>query len=72
MVHLMLHTSTESTLILGGRAYGLLGTDDLRRDLAIGIAWGTPLALFIGVTVAIGSVNGSFVWRIRRIPWQVY
>ena len=55
---------TESTLILGGRAYGLLGTDDLRRDLAIGIAWGTPLALFIGVTVAIGSVSMGLLYGV--------
>ena len=54
----------ESTIILGGSVYGLLGTDDLRRDLAIGIAWGTPLALFIGVTVAIGSVSMGLLYGV--------
>ncbi|MGI9567850.1 MAG: ABC transporter permease [Nitrosopumilus sp.] len=46
----------ESKLILGGKAFGIMGTDELRRDLAIGLLWGTPLALFIGLVVAIASV----------------
>src|SRR5215217_166430 len=49
-------TVLESGLILGGRVYGLFGTDELRRDLAIGILWGTPIALFIGASVSIASV----------------
>lgn len=47
---------TNSTLIINGGAYGLLGTDELRRDVIVGLLWGTPLALFVGVTVAIASV----------------
>ncbi|MDI1495416.1 MAG: binding-protein-dependent transport system inner membrane protein [Cenarchaeum symbiont of Oopsacas minuta] len=60
------HTAniTDSTLIVGGKAYGLLGTDDLRRDLVIGIAWGTPLALFIGITVAGGSVGMGLLYGV--------
>ncbi len=46
----------DSKLILGGKVYGIMGTDDLRRDLAVGLLWGTPLALFIGIAVAVGSV----------------
>lgn len=46
----------RSNLILGGKVYGMMGTDELRRDLSIGLLWGTPLALFIGITVSIGSV----------------
>ena len=46
----------ESKLIVGGKAFGIMGTDELRRDLAIGLLWGTPLALFIGIVVAIASV----------------
>lgn len=46
----------ESKFIVGGKVYGFMGTDELRRDLAVGILWGTPLALFIGITVSIGSV----------------
>ena len=47
---------TESRLIVGGKAFGAMGTDELRRDLAVGLLWGTPLALFIGLVVAIASV----------------
>ena len=41
----------ESKMILGGKTFGLMGTDELRRDLAVGLLWGTPLALFIGISV---------------------
>ncbi len=46
----------ESKLIIGGKAFGIMGTDELRRDLAVGLLLGTPLALFIGLVVAIASV----------------
>jgi peptide/nickel transport system permease protein len=54
----------ESGLILGGRVYGLMGTDELRRDLAIGILWGTPVALFIGLSVSIGSVVIGLIYGV--------
>jgi len=54
----------ESRLIVGGKAYGIMGTDELRRDLAIGLLWGTPLALFIGIAVAIGSVSFGLVYGV--------
>jgi peptide/nickel transport system permease protein len=54
----------NSRLILGGKVYGLIGTDDLRRDLAIGILWGTPLALFVGISVAIGSVIIGLIYGV--------
>jgi peptide/nickel transport system permease protein len=46
----------DSRLIIGGKIFGIMGTDELRRDLAVGLLWGTPLALFIGLVVAIASV----------------
>ena len=46
----------KSNLVIGGKVFGMMGTDELRRDLSIGLLWGTPLALFIGITVSIGSV----------------
>ncbi len=46
----------SSELLLGGKVYGLLGTDELRRDLAVGVMWGTPIALFIGISVSSLSV----------------
>ncbi len=55
---------TDSRLILGGRAFGAMGTDELRRDLAVGLVWGTPLALFIGVAVAAGSVAMGLMYGV--------
>ncbi len=57
-------TLDKSKFILGGKVYGLMGTDELRRDLAIGILLGTPLALFIGITVSIGSVMLGLVYGV--------
>ena len=54
----------ESTFIIGGKVYGIMGTDELRRDLAVGLLWGTPLALFIGIAVAIGSVVMGLVYGV--------
>ena len=55
---------TESKLIVGGKAFGVMGTDELRRDLAIGLLWGTPLALFIGLVVAIASVIMGLLYGV--------
>ncbi len=54
----------ESKLIIGGKAFGIMGTDELRRDLAIGLLWGTPLALFIGIVVAISSVVMGLLYGV--------
>ena len=54
----------DSSLIIGGKAFGIMGTDELRRDLAVGLLWGTPLALFIGITVAVGSVIMGLVYGV--------
>ena len=55
---------SESRLIVGGKAFGVMGTDELRRDLAIGLLWGTPLALFIGLVVAIASVIMGLLYGV--------
>jgi len=54
----------ESNLIIGGKAFGIMGTDELRRDLAIGLLWGTPLALFIGLVVSIASVIMGLMYGV--------
>lgn len=54
----------DSSLILGGKVFGFVGTDELRRDLAVGLLWGTPLALFIGLAVAIGSVIMGLLYGV--------
>lgn len=41
------------TVVLGGSAYGLIGTDTIGRDLAQGLLFGFPVALFIGLFVSI-------------------
>ena len=55
---------SDSTLIVGGKAFGVMGTDELRRDLAVGLLWGTPLALFIGIVVAIASVALGLLYGV--------
>ncbi len=57
-------TLDESKFIVGGKVYGLMGTDELRRDLSVGILWGTPLALFIGISVSIGSVILGLIYGV--------
>ena len=54
----------DSRLIVGGKAFGIMGTDELRRDLAVGLLWGTPLALFIGLAVSIGSVAMGLLYGV--------
>jgi peptide/nickel transport system permease protein len=54
----------DSKLIVGGKAYGMMGTDELRRDLIVGLLWGTPLALFIGIAVAVGSVISGLIYGV--------
>ena len=54
----------ETKLIIGGKAFGVMGTDELRRDLAIGLLWGTPLALFIGLVVSIASVVAGLLYGV--------
>ena len=54
----------DARLILGGKTFGMMGTDELRRDLAVGLLWGMPLALFIGVSVAIGSVTVGLIYGV--------
>ena len=38
--------------VLGGSSYGLLGTDSLGRNLSVGLLFGFPIALLIGVTTS--------------------
>jgi peptide/nickel transport system permease protein len=54
----------NSGVILGGKVYGAMGTDDLRRDLAIGLLWGAPVALFIGLTVSAAAVFIGLLYGI--------
>jgi len=44
-----------------GEVYGVAGTDHLRRDLTIGLLWGTPFALMFGLLGAVGSTSITFL-----------
>ncbi len=54
----------DSGIILGGKVYGVMGTDELRRDLATGILWAAPVALFIGLTVSIASILIGLIYGV--------
>lgn len=54
----------DSGIILGGKVYGVMGTDEFRRDLATGILWAAPVALFIGLTVSIASILIGLVYGV--------
>ena len=47
----------DINLIIEGKVFGLLGTDEFRRDISFGIMIGTPVALLIGVAVASSSTT---------------
>ncbi|HEY7778293.1 MAG TPA: ABC transporter permease, partial [Nitrososphaeraceae archaeon] len=51
-------------IILGGKVYGIMGTDDLRRDLFVGIIWGIPIALFIGLSVSIFAISIGLIYGV--------
>jgi peptide/nickel transport system permease protein len=47
--------------VVGGGAYGLMGTDSQGRDLATGLLFGFPVALLIGVLTSVGATAlGTF------------
>ena len=53
----------ESRLVFAGQVYGLMGTDNMGHDIALGWVWGARYALLIGasialLTVVIGTVYG--------------
>ena len=43
----------QAELIAYGGVYGLAGTDHLRRDLTVGLLWGTPVAMAFGLISAL-------------------
>ena len=48
--------------VLGGSTFGVLGTDSLGRDLAVGVLFGFPVALFIGlVTSTLITLVGALL-----------
>jgi peptide/nickel transport system permease protein len=43
----------DAELIIYGKVYGIGGTDHLRRDLTVGLLWGTPVAMAFGLISAL-------------------
>jgi peptide/nickel transport system permease protein len=52
--------AVDVRLIVFGQVYGIAGTDHMRRDLLIGLLWGTPIALMFGLLAAVGTSVLSF------------
>ncbi|MCK5247247.1 ABC transporter permease, partial [Candidatus Bipolaricaulota bacterium] len=52
--------SLDGKIIVFGRVYGLGGTDYMRRDLGVGLLWGTPIALLFGLLAATGTAMLGF------------
>ena len=70
----------EAQLNLLGVVYGLCGTDNLRRDIFIGIVWGAPIALAFGLVAAFvvtliqaifGAISGYYGSKIDEIIQRI-
>ena len=59
----------NATFIIYGKVYGLFGTDDQRRDIALGIFWGAPVSLAFG---AIAGAVTTFIQAFLGILGVVY
>jgi peptide/nickel transport system permease protein len=51
-------STVDAEAVVLGQVYGLAGTDDVRRDLMVGLLWGTPIALALGL---VGAVLTAFL-----------
>jgi peptide/nickel transport system permease protein len=52
--------SMTGRLVVYGRVHGIAGTDNLRRDLLIGLLWGMPIGLAFGLLATIGTTLLGF------------
>ena len=48
-------SNLDAKMILYGKVFGLAGTDNQRRDLKVGLLWGLPIALLIGIVGALAT-----------------
>ncbi len=48
-------STIDAELVVHGQLYGLAGTDHMRRDLMVGLLYGTPIALAFGLLAALGT-----------------
>jgi peptide/nickel transport system permease protein len=54
-------STLETEFVLHGQLYGIAGTDHLRRDLAVALLWGTPVALAFGLLAALGTTVTTMI-----------
>ena len=54
-------TNLDVELVCHGKLYGWAGTDFMRRDLMIALAWGMPIALAFGLLAALGTTVTTLV-----------
>jgi len=72
--------SIDATFVVYGKLHGFAGTDHMRRDIGVALLWGAPVALSVGLVVAVGTslttmclaacavwFGGWVDWIIRRI-----
>ncbi|NLH00113.1 MAG: ABC transporter permease subunit [Chloroflexi bacterium] len=45
----------NAEFVFHGQLYGLAGTDHNRRDIAVALLWGTPVAIAFGLLAALGT-----------------
>jgi peptide/nickel transport system permease protein len=50
-----INANVDAKFVIYGTVYGIAGTDGSRRDLFMAIAWGTPIAIAFGLTLAVLS-----------------
>jgi len=53
------HSDVDAQLVVFGQVQGWAGTDYLRRDLAVPLLWGMPIALLFGLFGALAITIGS-------------
>jgi peptide/nickel transport system permease protein len=51
----------DAEFVMYGQVFGLAGTDHQRRDLMVGLLWGTPIALAFGLLAALGTTLTTMV-----------
>jgi peptide/nickel transport system permease protein len=55
------NVNLDMELVCHGTLYGWAGTDFMRRDLMIALAWGLPIALAFGLLAALGTTITTLV-----------
>jgi peptide/nickel transport system permease protein len=60
-IHFEQEAQLEARLIVYGSAHGIAGTDHQRRDIALALLWGTPIALAFGLLAAVGSTLSTLI-----------